>query len=188
MSLCFGFSAIPGIILGVNEIGSKYIPGSSLKGKLRSLSEIYNAEVDANGGPTSNIKSKAGQLFGTSAGKNKDEGHASRLIVRDAELDIKTDPDMFIDTDLLYTESKTEANIDRITSHATPRTFERVPAGASFNFSMVLNVFEGEDEEGMKETLEQAMKLLQDDYLGGNGSRGYGQIVFEERKEEEKTY
>ena len=165
-----------------------YIPGSSLKGKLRSLSEIYNAEVDANGGPTSNIKSKAGQLFGTSAGKNKDEGHASRLIVRDAELDIKTDPDMFIDTDLLYTESKTEANIDRITSHATPRTFERVPAGASFNFSMVLNVFEGEDEEGMKETLEQAMKLLQDDYLGGNGSRGYGQIVFEERKEEEKTY
>lgn len=165
-----------------------YIPGSSLKGKLRSLSEIYNAEVDVKGGPTRDIKSKAGQLFGTAAGNNNDEGHASRLIVRDAELDIKTNPDMFIDTDLLYAESKTEANIDRITSKATPRTFERVPAGASFNFSMVLNVFESEDEKGMKETLKQAMKLLQDDYLGGNGSRGYGQIVFENVKEEEKTY
>ena len=161
-----------------------YIPGSSLKGKLRSLSEIYNGEVDS-GGPTKDKKSKAGQLFGTAG--NNDEGHASRLIVRDAELDM-SHPEKFTDTDLLYTESKTESNIDRVTSKANPQTIERVPAGAIFKFSMVLNVFEDEDEKGMKATLKQAMKLLEDDYLGGNGSRGYGQIVFENVEKEEKTY
>jgi CRISPR-associated protein Csm3 len=53
---------------------------------------------------------------------------------------------------------------------------------------MVLNIFKGEDEEQLKSTLQQAIKLLQDDYLGGNGSRGYGQVLFEDLKEESKTY
>ncbi|MCF0186784.1 MAG: type III-A CRISPR-associated RAMP protein Csm3, partial [Bacteroidaceae bacterium] len=71
---------------------------------------------------------------------------------------------------------------------ANPRTFERVPAGAKFKLNMVLNIFEGEDEEKLKGTLKKAMELLQDDYLGGHGSRGYGQIVFEDIKKVEKTY
>jgi len=162
-----------------------YIPGSSLKGKLRSLCEIYNGDVNEKGGPSKDKTSKSGQLFGTSG--DGDNGHASRLIVRDAELDV-SNPQLFNNTDLPYTESKTEANIDRVTSKATPRTFERVPAGVSFKLNMVLNVFENEDEKGMKETLSQAMKLLEDDYLGGNGSRGYGQIIFEDIEEKENTY
>lgn len=162
-----------------------YIPGSSLKGKLRSLVEIYNGETN-NGKPSNNMNSKAGALFGT-AGDN-DQSHPSRLIVRDAELDIKSCD--FSHTDLLYTESKTEVSIDRVTAKANPRTFERVPAGAKFKFNMVLNIFEGEDEQQLKATLAQAIKLLEDDYLGGQGSRGYGQVKIEFNNPDgiDKTY
>lgn len=160
-----------------------YIPGSSLKGKMRSLIELYHGETD-NGKPTNDPMSKAGALFGVS-GDTK-QSKPSRLLVRDAELDVNSRD--FSNTDLPYTESKTEVAIDRITAKANPRTFERVPAGAKFNVNMVLNIFEGEDEVALKTTLQQAIQLLQDDYLGGHGSRGYGQVVFSDLEEEEKTY
>jgi CRISPR-associated protein Csm3 len=162
-----------------------YIPGSSLKGKLRSLCELYNGEVGADGSPSKNPKGKSGALFGTSA--DDKTGHASRLIVRDAELDLANKDD-FKNCDMPYTESKTEANISRITSKASPRTFERVPAGAKFNYEIILNIFEGENEKDLQDTLKQSKALLEDDYLGGNGSRGYGKIKFEEEKTEEKKY
>lgn len=165
-----------------NPINSiPYIPGSSLKGKLRALVEIANGETNG-GKPSNNPNGKSGALFGVSS--DVENGHPSRLIVRDAELDI-TSCD-FENTDLLYTESKTEVTIDRITAKATPRTFERVPAGAKFKLNMVLNIFEGENEKELKNTLEEAIKLLQDDYLGGSGSRGYGQVEVE-YKAAEKT-
>lgn len=160
-----------------------YIPGSSLKGKMRSLVEIANGETNG-GKPTNRADSKAGALFGVSG--DSDSSRPSRLIVRDAELDV--DACDFSNTDLPYTESKTEVAIDRVTAIANPRTFERVPAGAKFKLNMVLNVFEGEDENALKETLKQAIKLLEDDYLGGHGSRGYGQVKFDDLKEESKTY
>ena len=163
-----------------------YIPGSSLKGKMRSLVEIYNGETN-NGKPTNNVNTKAGSLFGVSG--DSDSSRPSRLIVRDAELDISK-PELFENTDLPYTESKTEVTIDRVTAKANPRTFERVPAGAQFKLNMVLNIFEDEDEQALKETLKQAISLLHDDSLGGHGSRGYGQveIKLDNEKGEEKTY
>lgn len=162
-----------------------YIPGSSLKGKMRSLVEIYNGETN-NGKPTNDANTKAGALFGVSG--DSDSSRPSRLIVRDAELDINSAD--FSNTDLPFTESKTEVAIDRVTAKANPRTFERVPAGAKFNLNMVLNVFEGEDEKGLKNTLKQAINLLHDDYLGGHGSRGYGQIEIKLDYEngQEQTY
>lgn len=160
-----------------------YIPGSSLKGKMRALVEIYNGETNG-GKPTNNPNHKAGALFGVSG--DNEASHASRLIVRDAELDIEACD--FSNTDLPFTESKTEVAIDRVTAKANPRTFERVPAGAKFNLSMILNVFEGEDEQSLKSTLRQAISLLEDDYLGGHGSRGYGQVEIKITSEEEKTY
>lgn len=167
-----------------NPINNRpYIPGSSLKGKMRALVEIYNGETNG-GKPTNNPQHKAGALFGVSG--DNEQSHASRLIVRDAELDINSCD--FSNTDLPYTESKTEVAIDRVTAKANPRTFERVPAGAQFNLNMVLNVFEGEDEQGLKQTLQQAIQLLQDDYLGGHGSRGYGQVEIKLNEPEEKTY
>ena len=138
---------------------------------MRSLIEIAYGESD-NGKPSNSINTKSGKLFGVSGDNNK--SRPSRIIIRDAEL--ISDESKFENTDLPYTESKTEVSIDRITSKANPRTFERVPAGAEFKLSMILNIFEGEDEKELIDILENAIKLLQDDYLGGNGSRGYGQI------------
>ena len=160
----------------VNNI--PYIPGSSLKGKMRALVEIAYGETN-NGKPTIDHRSKAGKLFGISG--DMDSSRPSRLIVRDAELIVRDDTlgigeNFFNNTDLPYTESKTEVAIDRITAKATPRTFERVPAGAKFKLNMVLNVFENDNENQLKETLKQAIQLLHDDYLGGHGSRGYGQV------------
>lgn len=146
-----------------------YIPGSSLKGKLRSLIEIKNGCAKVSTDPNS----ESGKLFGVAGGN--DNTRPSRLIVRDAELDLSK-PEMFDNTDLPYTESKTEVNIDRVTSKANPRTFERVPAGAQFNLSMVLNIFDDEDEAELKRILKKAIEMLHDDYLGGQGSRGYGQV------------
>lgn len=162
-----------------------YIPGSSLKGKMRMLIELRDGTISQRGDVTNDPNSNAGALFGTSGDNNN--SHPSRIIVRDAELDL-SDPHQFDNTDLPYTESKTEVTINRITAKANPRTIERIPAGAIFNFNMVLNVFDTDDENQLKDTLASAMKLLEDDYLGGNGSRGYGQIVFSKVKTEEKRY
>jgi CRISPR-associated protein Csm3 len=161
-----------------------YIPGSSLKGKMRALVEIKNGETKS-GRPSTNPTTRAGKLFGVVSG-GSDSSRPSRLLVRDAELDIYASD--FSNTDLPYTESKTEVVIDRITAKAMPRTFERVPAGARFKLNLVLNIFEGENENELKNTLRQAIELLEDDYLGGNGSRGYGQVSIELDTPREKTY
>lgn len=154
-----------------------YIPGSSLKGKMRSLVEIKNGETDG-GEPSKDMKSKSGALFGVSADSNY--SHPSRLIVRDAELCIDAEDIDFSKLELPYAEAKTEVSINRITSKASPRTFERIPAGVRFKVNMVLNIFAGDDEQALVKTLKQAIALLEDDYLGGNGSRGYGQVKFED--------
>lgn len=178
-----------------------YIPGSSLKGKMRSLVELKEGE-SINGKPSNDADTKSGALFGVSGDSNS--SRPSRLIVRDAPLATEKDsveelsrfglqrqdiPD-FSKTDLPFTESKTEVAIDRVTAKANPRTFERVPAGAKFKLSMVLNIFEDEDEAALKSTLREAIDLLEDDYLGGHGSRGYGhvKITFVKEEGEDKTY
>lgn len=163
-----------------------YIPGSSLKGKMRALLEIAEGCTN-NGQASDNADSPSGKLFGVAG--NKDNAHPSRIIIRDASLITKQKeidelgenfknyeiPD-FNNTDLPYTESKTEVNIDRITAKATPRTFERVPAGALFKVTAILNIFDDENEDELKKIFQKAQKLLEDDYLGGNGSRGYGEV------------
>lgn len=164
-----------------------YIPGSSLKGKMRALIEIFFGETN-NGKPTNNVNTKAGALFGVAGDNN--QSRPSRLIVRDAEL-WYDDPEVdFSNTDMPYTESKTEVAIDRITSKANRRTFERVPAGAKFKIAMVLNIFEGENETQLRSTLAKAVELLEDDYLGGHGSRGYGQVLLDIdlKNPQEKVY
>ena len=168
-----------------------YIPGSSLKGKMRALVEISKGCASVNNKGEARASedpdSISGRLFGVATGKNNNR--PSRLIVRDAELDL-SEPELFANTDLPYTESKTEVAIDRVTAKANPRTFERVPAGAKFKLNMVLNIFEGEDEKQLKGPLNLALCLLRDDYLGGHGSRGYGQVSIEldNPEGEPKTY
>lgn len=176
-----------------------YIPGSSLKGKMRALVEIKNGETN-NGKASHDPNSKAGALFGV-AGDSKN-ARPSRVIVRDAFLATDNDSDDelalyhikrselpdFSNTDMPFTESKTEVSIDRITAKSNPRTFERVPAGAIFKIELVVNCFEGENEEGLIKTLKQGLQLLEEDYLGGHGSRGYGQVAIELFDRETKFY
>ncbi len=77
----------------------------------------------------------------------------------------------------IYTEIKWENVIDRITSSATPRQFERIPAGSTFNVEMIYDVYQKDDYKRL-ERVFQGMKLLEDSYLGGSGTRGYGKVRF----------
>ena len=78
-----------------------------------------------------------------------------------------------------FTENKWENTIDRVTATANPRQMERVPAGVSFDVEFVINVWDDDDEDDLKELLRKGMNALENDYLGGSGSRGSGQISFE---------
>lgn len=173
--------SIGGIDKGVirNPLNNQpYIPGSSLKGKLRSLLEISEgAKLESSA--VSNGPSKFGiaaDLFGNATGDEKQK--PSRVIVRDAYL---TNAEYLLTrTELPYTEGKTEVVIDRITSAANPRQIERVPAGAQFALNIVLNIWEHDNNENeLIEKLFATLELLTDDYLGGQGSRGYGQVSIE---------
>lgn len=93
----------------------------------------------------------------------------------------------FINTDLPYTESKTKVVIDRVTSAAMPRTIERVPAGARFKLHIVLNIFEDDNEKQLFTDTISGFQLVQNDYLGGSGSRGSGQVKFSIHSIKERT-
>jgi CRISPR-associated protein Csm3 len=152
-----------------------YVPGSSLKGKMRSLLEQKRGTVDEKGEPTQNPDHEAAQLFGHINRNEKKKQQPSRLIVRDGQL---LNPERFKDTELLYTEVKAENTINRITAEANPRFFERVPKSAEFNLNMTLNIFESESESNLLNLVYECMRLVQDDYLGGGGTRGNGQVKF----------
>ncbi len=160
-----------------------YIPGSSLKGKMRSLMEKVTGKmnIDQQKGtylPYNKTDHVIGRLFGIAADNNA-KAVPTRLIVRDAQLLNEEVLAAAEDTDMPYTEVKTEVIIDRLTSAATPRQIERVPAGAEFELELIVNVYEEDDEQELLNTVFQALELVEHDYLGGSGTRGYGKVVFE---------
>lgn len=157
-----------------------YIPGSSIKGKMRSLIEISEGKIGTipmgnlvKNGPCMELGSNGGKLFGTITKGGEVGQRPSRIIVRDCMWE---GPERFKNTDLFLAQAKTEVVLDRLTAKAMPRTIERVPQGATFGLSMVLNIFEGDSESELVKLVYQGLRLLQDDYLGGNGSRGYGEV------------
>lgn len=169
-----------------------YIPGSSLKGKLRSLMEWAMDRVEDSGAVWGTKTVRAGdeilRIFGVTSDDWKDG--PSRLMVRDAFLD-ESWARQKIEEGLPLTEEKTEVVIDRIQGKAAsgigPRRMERVPAGAKFKLEMVFKVYSvnGDDGRGDRRCLElliQALKLLEQDALGGSGSRGYGKVRFSDLK------
>jgi CRISPR-associated protein Csm3 len=117
-----------------------------------------------------------GQKYVKAVGRNS----PARLIVRDCHLTEDSIAKLkAIDTGLYMTEWKFENGIDRITAAANPRQLERVPAGSNFNFELVYTV---ENPDQVVEDLKNiaiALAILEDDALGGHGSRGYGKVVFE---------
>jgi len=204
--------------------GRPYIPGSSLKGKMRSLSEkttgapqnkpigqdvkIHVAGGDKRAYTGENPEEayrRAGEgqyatywvnpVFGVPGEVGFHVPAPNRLIVRDVPMfslprNERRSPDeewprkgsaeylLEIKTDLPYTEVKWEAAIDRVTSAAVPRQIERVPAGTLFSpMEIVFNVYLPGDDELFSHVLT-ALQLVQDDYLGGQGSRGSGKVEF----------
>ena len=172
-----------------------YIPGSSLKGKLRMLLEYQLGAVEG-GEPSKSLEIT--NLFGTAAGNDAgteaneepnnrdDERNKStplRLIVRDAFPDETTTTKWeSMESELLYTEFKPENTIDRLTSAANPRTMERVVKGSIFNVEFILGIYQNDHEnrtwQNNLDNLLTAMRLLEHSTLGGSGSRGYGQVRF----------
>lgn len=165
--------------------GEPYIPGSSLRGKMRSLTEKYSgAKLNHKGWKMHTATTEAeyvvspiANIYGVSA---EGVGLPTRLLVRDVALTQESRELLRrARTDIPFTEIKTEVNIDRVTSQATPRSMERVPAGVDFGpMEMVYNVYLPQDIEWFSVLLD-GMALIEDDYLGGSGSRGSGKIAFQ---------
>ncbi|HOP99355.1 MAG TPA: type III-A CRISPR-associated RAMP protein Csm3 [Acetivibrio clariflavus] len=153
------------------------IPGSSLKGKMRTLlakvksDKPWNIEIEEED-PVMH------RLFGYS---KKDVIIPARLQFSDLFMNKDSVEELKrADTDLYLTEIKFENTISRATCVANPRQIERVPAGAVFDFELYYNV---ENEDEVIEDFEKigmTMKLLSLDYLGGGGSRGNGRIEFKD--------
>lgn len=190
--------------------GEPYIPGSSLKGKLRSITEKIVKDTQGNpllakrpgGGSGDKVwrhecddytlanNCKLCRIFGSTGSGSENDNFPGALLVRDGKLSNRDD---LMQDGLHVTEIKMENAIDRLTSAAHPRTFERVPAGAEFDFELVYRVETLEpDANNMNgnvivdsarvkadiTNLLNAMEILEKDGLGGNISRGYGSIKF----------
>lgn len=166
--------------------GIPYIPGSSLKGKIRSLLEWYYKKVEKSGIHTCKDANSAKEcpicrVFGVPGSDNLEIG-PTRLIFRDAYPTKETIERLNRYGSL---EIKTENVIDRITSKSSNlRTFERVPKNSEFEMEMVFGVYRLENEDNVRdvdflETVFIGLKLLENSALGSSGSRGYGKIRFD---------
>jgi CRISPR-associated protein Csm3 len=169
-----------------------YIPGSSLKGKLRYLLEwslggdyILKAK-DKHVYASPDPKDPVARIFGLAPENDEAslkvarERGPTRLLVRDAYLleDSKRELERTAARGGLYTEIKQEVFIPRLGGNANPRTTERVPAGARFGVEMAYRILDDLDEEYFQNYLLRALELLEVDGLGGHISRGYGQVYF----------
>jgi CRISPR-associated protein Csm3 len=214
-----------------------YLPGSSLKGKMRSILErLHNKPLNRSGAGVSRYESddllngytevstdqfiayegartcQISRVFGSTGGSHcwvakesalkeelpfntepkktklinnqehvqiKGRNFPARLIVRDCHLEPASAAQLKkIDTGLYMTEWKFENSIDRITAAANPRQFERVPMGARFGFELVYTIEDQAQASVDLQNLAIALAILEDDALGGHGSRGYGKISF----------
>ncbi len=165
-----------------------YIPGSSLKGKLRSLLEYKYGKVTHDGKPCGCAKKECPicPLFGPHI-QSKRPHHLgpTRILLRDAMIcpESVTWLEPVMEEGSQYAEVKTENIIDRSTGKAADRglrTQERVPAGTKFNFELIVRVFKGDDKQKILSYITEGLRLLEMDYLGSSGSRGYGQVKIEE--------
>lgn len=159
-----------------------YVPGSSLKGKMRSeLEKKYNKTISGEPCGCGREDCPICKIFGP----HKNPKHTlgpTRILVRDCPLSNKSRIEynnLMKEKGIDYIEKKTENIIDRIKGTASnPRTQERVPAGAEFDLEITLQVFDTDNEAKCKEIVKESLFLVQKSYLGGSGSRGYGKVRF----------
>ncbi len=175
-----------------------YIPGSSIKGKVRSLMEMASGLVpfareagglvsvktlknnEVNKDPELKNKAEAIlKIFGSSGADKDDETVLGPTRVSFADCYLYDEwKEEAKKKRWPLTEEKSENRINRISGTAEhPRFIERVPEGTKFKFSLSFKVLDEGDEKLFDELLK-GLKLLEMDALGGNGSRGYGRIEF----------
>lgn len=185
-----------------DAFGRPVVPGSSLRGRLRSLLEhalgltapeemVYlsrrrgqEVRIHQSDRPDDPVC----LLFGRNPGRmDRVKGDAmetrhvtpARLAVYDAPLELESiTAQMREQLDDELTEVKSENAIDRITAQANPRTLERVPAGARFRVRLVIDILQ-EDDRKLIPLVVQGLRLLEDSALGGGGSRGSGRVEFQ---------
>ncbi|WP_062552426.1 type III-A CRISPR-associated RAMP protein Csm3 [Peptoniphilus phoceensis] len=155
-----------------------FIPGSSLKGKLRFLlQEKYGKKARNEKTNHNDDDLRVKRLFGSSNDKKDEKSFKSRLYFSDSFISNEKDLNkMGIEQ---MTEVKFENTINRFTAIANPRQIERVIRGTEFDMSVIYNADSKEDLREDIKNLKEAFELLEYDYLGGNGSRGYGRVKIE---------
>ncbi len=168
------------------QTGRAYIPGSSLKGKLRDLIARHKGYKKHE-----HDKDETLTLFGRGADRKNNGRFFGNLIVRDSFMV----DDENVDEDKMF-EDKAENTIDRPTGAAKPRHIERVVKDNVFELDMILDIYDKdindtyksdkEKTEMLLNTLRLGFRLLEHDYLGGSGTRGYGKVKFNFDKKQKK--
>ena len=157
--------------------GLPYIPGSSLKGAMRSNLEMDMDLDKTNRGNPCGCGRKECMvctLFGAYRNPKAACGNG-RMTVKDSYINKE-----FLESlgDKKIIELKTENSVSRGNGPANPRMIERVAAGTEFDYEIVIKIFEGDDENKFKSNIEKAMKRVSETGIGGSKSRGYGQCEF----------
>jgi CRISPR-associated protein Csm3 len=186
-------------VIKTPETEVPYIPGSSLKGRMRSeLERVHGKYSNDNREPCNccatncpvcrvfgphKYKPRKKDVNGRSVEDVSNHPGPTRLLVRDA---YASGP--------VATELKTENVIDRHTGQAAhPRKYERVPPGVHFPFRLTLQVmdvdasFTYKDRNGKDHKAGDALLSVVCDCLyyveqtgvGGSLSRGSGEVQFE---------
>jgi len=176
-----------GVIKDINT-DKPYIPGSSLKGKMRSLLEWHIGVVGIGDGTpftsmlfknaifNDNSKKQDAENLLKLFGDKEGEYGITRISVGDCKLSDDS-------KDMILSEAKYENVINRQKGTAEhPRQTERVPAGVKFDFDIRVKVLDEDSEDELKKMVKDGLNLVENDYLGGNGSRGYGRVKFIDKK------
>lgn len=174
------------------KTGLPYIPGSSLKGKMRFLLEWKLGKV-MNDGPCSCGTCEVCTIFGHAHTNKNVKNGPTRIVVSDCNIILNNGEKEKWDTgDLKLFEDKVENRINRLTGTAIdPRHIERVVSGTVFDFNLTYKVFELSEKENKEQenkdeknwsNVVDALYFIQEDAIGGSGSRGYGKIKFKDLK------
>ena len=168
--------------------GNPYIPGSSLKGKMRYLLEWYTGNINSNGKvydklPEGIENDVLLNIFGATAGGNGKKG-PTRITVKDVFLSENSEKEVkrMKEKKGTDTELKTENSINRLDSSANPRNLERVPRNLVFNMEINFKVLSIDNKNEIEKMIKEGLKLVEIEGLGGSVSRGSGQIKFENLK------
>ena len=176
----------------VKDINSDkpYVPGSSLKGKMRNLlewslgtphiTEGHPLESKYLDDPAFEEKKEALQTLLKLFGDKNGESGITRASFGDCQLSESS-------KEMKLSEAKFENTIDRVKGTAlNPRQTERVPSGVRFIYDIRIKVLDEDDEQSFKDMIQKGLELIENDFLGGNGSRGYGRVKFHNKEQWEE--